>query len=371
MYLPTTAGGICARADRLRLRNLVRDADRQLAGLAVAARQRRELLSPLSELVADESFWMSTRRGLAIFIQAARMMCFRLPVPVPTAVTVGSEYHLCHLIPVVENDLAGYVLAVSHGRAQLYRVDKSAAEKVAVAGLPTSIQEVLNITGDDRGAQCHSAVRGHHGKQAAVFHGQGGRPDTAEDDLRVYFRRIDTVVGTYLGATGAPLLLATVPHLAALYRKTSSYRPLIDAVVNGNPDDLSDAQLHTRSWPLLKREFERDCDGRLETLCKRMGTNMASNDPQHVVLAACDGQVDTLFYTPDQKLWGHYDRVTNVVNCHDAPAAGDEDLVELAVAETLRHRGSVFSIPSHRLPVAAPLAAVMRYATETSPSRKD
>ena len=45
----------------------------------------------------------------------------------------------------------------------------------------------------------------------------------------------------------------------------------------------------------------------------------------------------------------------------DATCPGGEDLVNLAVAETLLHGGTVFPAASRELPAQSPMAAVFRY----------
>ena len=62
----------------------------------------------------------------------------------------------------------------------------------------------------------HSAMRGSLGKQAAVFHGQGGHNETHKDDLLQYFRLVDASLETVLRESQAPLLLAGVDYLLPL-----------------------------------------------------------------------------------------------------------------------------------------------------------
>ena len=363
IYMPTRAGGIERRGDCLRLKNLLREADEELTRRNMAAGHRRELLEPATALLTDEDFWASTSNGLVLLLSPHAARCYRLPPTFEPSLSVADRFRLRPLLPTLAGNAFGYVLALSHDRAQLYRLTTEAATAVDVPRMPTSIDEALNIDSADRGAQVHSSSASVSRKQAAVFHGQGGRPDTAKADLTSYCRAVDRAVCDHLGSTAAPLLLAAVEYLAPLYARISSYPHLSAAVVHGNPDRLSASELHTRAGTILEQECNRPLEEELARSTDQLSSGRASCDPHRILPAAATGQVQTLFFDPEGQLFGTYDCERQLVDVNAPAATAEKDLVELAALETIRHGGKIYPVAKDRLPPGSPLTAMFRYAT--------
>jgi hypothetical protein len=77
--------------------------------------------------------------------------------------------------------------------------------------------------------------------------------------------------------------------------------------------------------------------------------------------AARAGRVDALFAVRNAAVWGVHDPNTGATEVHQELRLGDEDLLELAVAETLIHHGAVYSVPAEQMPTSGPAAAILRY----------
>ena len=93
------------------------------------------------------------------------------------------------MIAALETDEPMYVLLLGGRHVELYRVAEQTVEKVDVPEPAAGHGETLNYDEAERGAQVHSAARGLPGKQAAVFHGHGGLPEKAKQDLEIFLRR--------------------------------------------------------------------------------------------------------------------------------------------------------------------------------------
>jgi hypothetical protein len=91
-------------------------------------------------------------------------------------------------------------------------------------------------------------------------------------------------------------------------------------------------------------------------------TGRTSPHVAEIVTAAREGRVETLFVARDAAAaWGVHDIDTGTVEVHEKLLPGDEDLLELAVAETLAHQGTVYSVPAEEMPSSGPAAAILRY----------
>jgi hypothetical protein len=93
---------------------------------------------------------------------------------------------------------------------------------------------------------------------------------------------------------------------------------------------------------------------------KLAGTGKTANDVRHIVPAAHQGQVETLFVDRSSHQWGLYDPMTGEVELSSPPQPGDDDLLDYAAVQTLLHRGSVHAVAPDQSP-SPPIAAVFRY----------
>ncbi len=82
-----------------------------------------------------------------------------------------------------------------------------------------------------------------------------------------------------------------------------------------------------------------------------------------MVRAAHHGRVDRLFVARGAQRWGAWipDGEGSVIQ-HESYEKGDQDLLDLAAAATLRHRGRVFALEPEGMPTLdAPASAIFRY----------
>jgi hypothetical protein len=80
-----------------------------------------------------------------------------------------------------------------------------------------------------------------------------------------------------------------------------------------------------------------------------------------IVPAAEQGRVDVLAIGSGTRAWGKFDRSSGVVTLHPTRSAGDIDLLDAAVRQTLAHGGDVHSVEFADVPNGAQAAAVLRW----------
>ena len=79
IYLPTTPLSQDTASDRIELKNLAKEAERQLAA---AGRDKRDIaatIEHLDDLVDDDEFWRFQARGLAVLATPDELWAFRYP----------------------------------------------------------------------------------------------------------------------------------------------------------------------------------------------------------------------------------------------------------------------------------------------------
>jgi hypothetical protein len=334
-------------SDPVRLRELTDQAEERLIQRGLRRPQARELLAPLRDLPADPVAWQQRGHGVAYYAAEGFQRMLHTPVQLPAAVEVEDYFCVRPLIPLVSEDERFYLLTLSQKKVKLYQGDARELVELEVEGLPRNLEDALKIEDADRGEQVHSAARlagpaGGERKSNAVFHGQGGEPDHLKADLKSYIDLVARAVDRRLNSEQAPLVLATVESNVPLWKAASRYKYLVEEIVAGNPDYLAAHELHSKAWTVAQPALARKRDLALKRLRQAEGSRVAVG-LTNVVVAAVAGRIDTLFVDCRESRWGKYDPQQHSAQVHWERQPGDLDLVELAVAQTLSHKGDVFA----------------------------
>lgn len=359
IYLPTHRAGAETRQDPIRLKNLLGEAEAQLAALGLSDRDASAVLDPARRRLDDYDFWQRQSDGLALFCGSGALTELRLPAPFDELVVVGERFHVKPLLPVLDTGRVFFVLALSENEVRLLQGTRSTVADVAADAIPASLAEALWYEDPERSLQQHSTSRGG-GK--AVFHGHGLGEDDTADRRRRFLRAVDDGVTTLLAGSRAPLVLAGAERTQAAYREVSRYEGLAGEGIDGNPEHLSVDELHARSWPIVAARFAAataEAAARYQALA---GTGRAGDDPAEVALAAHDGRVETLLVSPHVAAWGRFDAAERLAEQHDSRQPGDRDLADAAAAATFRTGGRVLVVDDPAdVPSRTALAAIYRY----------
>ena len=361
IYMPTQPSGRQGQQDPVRLKNLTRQVEAQLVSQWLRPVEARQFLQPVSDLLVDEDFWSQCGRGLAVFVTSGSFYRFRLDVQLDELTVVHRRFHVKPLLSVVTGQDRFYILALSQNSVRLFEASRYQIKQCEVKDLPANMKDALNYTAADRGSQVHSAMRGSLGKQAAVFHAQGGQQDTRKSDLATFFRQVDAALQPLLRDQAAPLLLAGVDHVVSIYRKENHYSRLAEPELKGNCDHLTPHEIHERAWPLIEPVVEQARQRAATRYFEMVNTGKTSDDVRRILPAAHEGRIDSLFVDEREHQWGAFDPVSAAVDVHERCQQGDDDLLDLAAVQTLLHRGTVYCRPRDQLPDQQPITALLRY----------
>jgi len=339
--------------DALRLKNLLAAAERGLVDQGMRAPEAKRLLEPIRDLPAEHGFWEKRSLGLAVFITDGLWNHFRVPLSLEEAVVVNQRFQVKPLLPLVGVNDQYFVLALSQNRVRFLAGRQFGMQEVKVEGLPKDMAQALNFDSSERPSLAHTASRGQAGKASAVVHSLGGEREPSKDELAHYFRSIDAALRDALRDQRAPLILAGVQYLLPIYREVSSYGHIAPGELAGNPDHLSEHELHQRSWPLMQSYLEQARQEAVAKYQKLAGTGKTSDDLRQIVSAAHQGQIESLFVDRAAHTWGRYDAATGHLTVRSSSAAepGDDDLLDYAAVQTLLHRGTVYAVSAGQVPV--------------------
>ena len=351
-----------AAAPAARLRQLLADGAQQLLDAGATPAVVSAMLAPAQDLAADRAFWRHPQPALALFAAPGALHTYWLPYEVAALMIAGAHFHLKPLFALLPYDAPFYVLALSKNHVRLLRGTWDTVEPLELPGAPASLADTLAY--DDFAPQRQYHPGGPTG--TAVFYGHGAAVDTAKDELRRYCQQLDRAVCDVLGGARAPLVLAGVSYLLAIYRAVSAYPAILDDAVVGSPDHRSDEELRAEAWPLVAAAR----GGRQAAAVERyhaLAATSPSRTTRHlrtIIAAAASGQIETLFVAGDRQQWGRYDEANGAVALHDVAAIGDDDLLDTAAVQTFVHGGEVWVMPGEQVPGGELCAAVLRRAGE-------
>jgi hypothetical protein len=369
IYMPTHRVGREMQQDPIRLKNLLSKAREGLGNKGLRKPEIEDLLRPAESLLTDSSFWQHQSDGLAIFVSPDFFRYYRLPANFEDLLVIAERFHLKPLYPVLSGDGQFYILALSQNDIRLLHGSRFSIAEVDLGNVPTSLQQALWFEDPERQLQYHTgtAAPGGAGGRPSIFHGHGVSDEDEKSEILLrYFQRVDKGLMELLSDERYPLLLAGVDYLLPIYQQANSYPHLVDTFIEGNPDELSAAELHQQAWEIIRPIFRSDQRKALEYFeeLHGSGSDLASTDLESVIPAAHYGRVETLFVALDVQHWGKYDPQNGLVERHSEFQPGDQDLLDLAAMQTRLNGGTVYALDPEKMPAEALLAAVYRYAYE-------
>jgi Bacterial archaeo-eukaryotic release factor family 3 len=361
VFLPTHRMTPDSGQDPIRLRNLLDEAEKQLAAAGLRAPVAREALRPGRDLLGPGPFWSYQSDGLAVFLAPGWSRIFRLPEEFPELVVVADRFHVKPLLALLAAGHRFYVLALSQNQVRLLEGTPHDVQEAELADAPRSLDDALKYDDLEKELGLHVAGRGGPGARA-VFHGHGTGGEVDKALLERFLRQVDDGLQQVLSTETAPLVLAGVDYEQAMFRQLTRYPHVMEQGIGGNPEQLRPADLHQRAWAIVEPVFAqaREQAARRYQQAAGQGQNAAS-DVTEVIQAALQGRVDTLFVAVGEQRWGTADPQTLQVRVHDQPQPGDEDLLDRAAVHTLLTSGTVFAVPARQVPGPGPVAALLRY----------
>jgi len=363
LFVPTRRTGVEVQQAPIRLRNLLRRTEEQLAGYQLRSPDAKQLLAPAYALLNDDSLWRNQGDGLAVFLAPDFLRPYSLPLRFDEFELAAHHFYIRPLLPFLSSDERFHVLALSQNQIRLFECTPYAIRELERANVPGKLAEALRYDSPERHITLRTAgpapVGG--GRAAAMFYGKGN-VEESKRQLMDYFRRVDEGLRELLPGDCTPMVLASVAYLHPIYRAVSQHPCLALEGIVGNPDHLTPESLHQKALTLLHAQFQKKQAEAKAQYMRLAHTKGASNDVSVVVSAAYQRRIGALFVNRLAQEWGVFDPVSNVVLRREQKTLlSDEELVNLAAIYTLARGGDVYSVEPADMPDAGPVAATFRY----------
>lgn len=354
IYLPTVRVTAQPEQNAVLLKNALGGINDRLVARGIARADAVKLLEPLRSLREDRDFWNHQLEGLALLRTPDTFERFRLPFSVRQRVVVADSPYVVPLFRPLAHGSSFYVLALSQGAVRLIECTAQGATEVDTSEfeIPLSLAEALRF--DDL-----QKPESRHPTSTGPGHGDDGEDHKGQ--VRRYVHAVEVGITRHLSLKGAPLVLAGVDYVRAMYRETTGYAPVLPDGIDGNPDHLRPEQLLAAARPIMETNFEKQMNelrDRFETALAHEG---AACELEPVLWAAHDGRVDTLFVRDGAEDWAKVDTEDRSLERSNGPAAGTEELHDLTARRSLLKGGRVLALDDEAMPCDGPIAAIYRY----------
>jgi hypothetical protein len=247
-------------------------------------------------------------------------------------------------------------------------------EPVPLRGVAEPTDQPLNRSSiiDDELLQPHR-MRRRMNAAGTVHGGFRDKQDGIDTDTEIFFRHVDEVIAERVSQPGGlPLVLVTLPQLAAVFRRLSKNRQLLEAFVAKDVHLVPQRELGRLVLPIFAAERRRRIDRERQLFALARDRGLAAADLPGIARAAAAGRVATLLVEEDRFVPGWLNRSTGRVHPDGevpddlaqsgaSPAIRTEDIIG-AVAETaLLNGGEILLLEHGQMPSASGLAAIYRY----------
>jgi hypothetical protein len=366
LFVATSPFGDQAEANRVAFKDLAKEALSQLQEAGIDKRRIEPIAEQFGRLAGTilentddnkfryrerdpseeiDEFWRAQANGLAVLATPKTMRTFRLPDRPKPLAEVAGRFHLTPLIRamVLPHDI--FVLALSENHVRLVHV---------FVNLPPIPVHVPDLPKNARDATDRPSVnvRSPHGR----IHGLEGQKVL----LHQYARRVDRAVRSALAGQTAPLVLAAAEPLASIFRSVSSYPHLVEDMIGGSPDHVSDRQLEDAALPILNRLYTSELKAILACY-DELKPRRATTDVSYAAHAATAGAIDKLLVDPDAIIPGVVSELDGSVTYSTSDDAETYSVVDEVAQRALCTGAQVLGGKRKEFPNQSPLVAILRY----------
>jgi len=367
LYLPTSPLGSSAKVNRTAFKDLAKEALSQLKEAGIDKAEITAFAEQFGRLAGAEhdvqdqdkvrkqqhakpdpvdSFWHYQANGLAVLAMSGATRTLRLPNSPKPLAEVADRFHLTPLIRAMTSPHDVYVLALAKESVRLVHAFANfPPERLQVPGLPANAAEAT------RRPSVH--VRAPRGNLQNL--------EGEKVLLQQYVRKVEQAVHGVLAGRNTPLVLAAAEPLASMFRSVNTHPGLADEMIEGNPDQTTDAELEDAAIPILDRLYSRDLAAVIARY-DELKPRLATTDVSYAAHAATAGAIEQLLVDLDAVVPGLVSDLDGSVTYAASDDAETYSVVDEVARRALYTGARVMGARREELPDRAPLTAILRYA---------
>lgn len=347
LCLPTSPVTPDTDADRILLRNLVRDGIGQLREAGASRGDIEAITEEMDSLDTDVPFWAYQANSLVIFVNPEHLVTFRLPNRLDPLVETGDRFYLKPLLRSLTVPQSLFVLALAQGGVRLIEVSNDLPPyDVTVADLPTDMETAV----PERPLADKMPRGSEDGRMSPKIR------------MQQYARKVDQALRGFLPRGEVPLVLAATRPMDSIYRSVNTYPYLLEEGFRGNPERITEADLAAGTRAVLDELFAQKMADLRDRFAVREERGLASGDIAYVARAATFAAVSTLMVDIDAVVPGTIDEATGVVSYATDEGTHAYGVIDEIARRTLATGGEVLALRSDDMPDGAQVAAILRFA---------
>lgn len=335
--------------DQIKFKNFAKEAKKRFEK-KYPAEDWNNYQTKLDAILADQSFWRSASKSVAVFVTAQDTWIHRLQIPIDDQYYVGDTPYVLGAIRNAQFNYTYYLLALNRDSMALYFVDNGQIHPVELPeGAPVDVPTALGeeITG---GNLNYRSQGGQNGAQEASYHGVNAKDEEVEIDWKNYYQAVDTFLREDLdNAAGYPLYLFALPENQTMFKKYAK-APFFstDAAVDSSPANISNGDWEKVIAEISKQLAEKEVAGYQKLLDKKFMDQLVD-----ILPASKEGRVANLFIATSNLVDGfgedpdtEYDR---------------RQVLNTLVINTLKNGGEAHLLAQKDAPDEKSLTAILRY----------
>ncbi|MCX4767465.1 chemotaxis protein [Streptomyces sp. NBC_01275] len=327
--------------DRVRLRNVVAEAKKQLESDPAVTRERRADVAAQLDRALAEVDLAHTEDGLAIFAAPGEHQVWSLARPVPERVVLSDTFLTRNLVSAQAAERPFWVLSVSADHVTLWNGGADRVAERRTGGFP------MTLSRENFDAERQERV--------------GDQPSTFRDeDTRHFLREADTAMGRLLREDPRPLYVTGEQAALSLLDEFGGVTRDAVHVPHGGLTHAAPDAVWQAMLPLLDAQARRDTTAVRRELDSARGHRVFAAGVDELWQSAREGRVRLLAVEENYRTTVRDD------GDHLVPAAsGDldarDDIVDEIVEQCLETGADVRFVPDGSLGDAERIAGVLRY----------
>ncbi|WP_405623006.1 chemotaxis protein [Streptomyces sp. NBC_00076] len=328
--------------DRVRLRNVVAEAKRQLEADPAVPRERRMDVTRHLDQAVTEVDLAHAEEGLVIYAAPGEHHVWSLPRPVPERVVLSDTFLTRNLVSAQAAERSFWVLSLSADRATLWNGGTDRVSEARTGEFP------LARSRDNFDAERQERI--------------GDLPSTFRDeDTRHFLRAADTAMSAVLRddertlyVTGEPAALSALDEVGGVTRE-AVHLPH-GGLAHGTPETVWQAVR-----PLVAAEALRSTDTVARALESARGHRAFAAGVDELWQSAREGRVRLLAVEENYRVTVRDDDGDHLIPAVSGDLDAREDIVDEIVEQCLETGADVRFVPDGALGEAEGMAGVLRY----------
>lgn len=342
IILPTHRTAPQNKQDSIRLKNLLKEAERRLSD-KFTSKEASLLIERLNSL-AETIDHNHTLDGLAFFVNKNIAVKYDIPFSVKEQLVIDDTFATRNLVYTLNRSPKYWVLVLSEKPTRLFEGVRDNLVEVVNENFPLYFQET---TWDE-----------------PMRVGEITNSSAYEDEkMKQFFRKIDRNFKSLNSVEVMPLVITGVGRYISFFNEITENKQQIIAQLEGSYDKSSPHELSKLIWPLVFEAIEKSKINLLDELGRSINSNKYASGIQQCWRSANEKRCHTLIVEKDFHYPAQLDKDGLTLHPVETPTqpGAINDAVDELIEMVIQNGGKAAFVENGSLSVHQKVAAILRY----------